>query len=328
MRARLRNREGMALLTVLLLVAVMAAVAVLVLDDIRFSVRRTMNAETQSQAHWYAAGAEGLARRQIDRLRDLDPVKTPIQPDWNGRVLSFPVEDGSITARLSDGQACFNLNSVVEGQLEVYVARPLGVQQFVALGRVLNLPEGRMRAIADALTDWIDTDTTPRAQGGEDAAYAGQSQPHRTAGTLLAEVSELRAVKGVDAATYATLRPYLCALPTTALSPVNPNTLRPDQAPLLAMLADGKLSLASARAAIAARPASGWSDANAFLMQGPMRGVEWPIPVQDQLTVRTRFFNLRVDVEFGGSRAVRTALIELPQVGPARTVIQRWTLDE
>lgn len=46
----------MALLTVLLLVAVMAAVAVLVLDDIRFSVRRTMNAETQSQAQWYAAG--------------------------------------------------------------------------------------------------------------------------------------------------------------------------------------------------------------------------------------------------------------------------------
>ncbi|MGO4411101.1 MULTISPECIES: type II secretion system minor pseudopilin GspK [unclassified Brevundimonas] len=326
MKARLRNREGMALLTVLLLVAVMAAVAVLVLDDIRFSVRRTMNAETQSQAQWYAAGAESLARRQINRLRDLDPVKTPIQPDWNGRVLSFPVEDGSITARLSDGQACFNLNSVVEGQLEVYVARPLGIQQFVALGRALNLPEGRMRAVADALTDWIDTDTTPRAQGGEDAAYAGQA--YRTAGTLLAEVSELRAVRGVDAEIYARLRPYLCALPTTDLSPINPNTLTPEQAPLLVMLADGKLSLASARAAIAARPASGWSNANAFLMQGAMRGVELPIPVQDQLTVLTRFFNLRVDVEFGGSRAVRTALIELPQAGPARTVIQRWTLDE
>lgn len=326
MKARLKQREGMALLTVLLLVAVMAAVAVLVVDDIRFSVRRTMNAETQSQAQWYAAGAESLARRQINRLRDLDPVKTPIQPDWNGRVLSFPVEDGSITARLSDGQACFNLNSVVEGQLEVYVARPLGIQQFVALGRALNLPEGRMRAVADALTDWIDTDTTPRAQGGEDAAYAGQA--YRTAGTLLAEVSELRAVRGVDAEIYARLRPYLCALPTTDLSPINPNTLTPEQAPLLVMLADGKLSLASARAAIAARPASGWSNANAFLMQGAMRGVELPIPVQDQLTVLTRFFNLRVDVEFGGSRAVRTALIELPQAGPARTVIQRWTLDE
>ena len=42
---RLRgSREGLALLTVLLLVAVMAVVAVAILDDVRFSVRRTTNA--------------------------------------------------------------------------------------------------------------------------------------------------------------------------------------------------------------------------------------------------------------------------------------------
>lgn len=328
MKARPKDREGMALLTVLLLVAVMAAVAVLVLDDIRFSVRRTMNAETQGQAQWYAAGAEALARRRIDRLAEIDARKTPIQPDWNGRTLTFPIEDGTLSARLSDGQACFNLNSVVEGRLEVYVARPLGVQQFVALGRALNLPEGRMRAVADALTDWIDTDSAPRPQGGEDAAYAGRAQAYRTGGTLLAEVSELRAVKGVDAAVYSALRPYVCALPTTDLSPINPNTLTPDQAPLLVMLTDGKLGLASARAAVAARPRDGWSDANAFLNQGPMAAVSLPPVVQDQLTVLTRFFNLRVDVEIGGSRAIRTALIEKPLAGPARTVIQRWTLDE
>ena len=44
------NREGMALLTVLLLVAVMSVVAVAVLDDVRFSVRRATNVETQTQA--------------------------------------------------------------------------------------------------------------------------------------------------------------------------------------------------------------------------------------------------------------------------------------
>ena len=63
-----RDREGMALLTVLLLVAVMSVVAVAILDDVRFSVRRATNVETQSQAQWYAAGAETLARGQIDRL--------------------------------------------------------------------------------------------------------------------------------------------------------------------------------------------------------------------------------------------------------------------
>ena len=83
---RAADRQGMALLTVLLLVAVMAAVAVLILDDIRFSVRRTTNVETQAQAQWYAAGAEALARRQIADLMAVDPARTPLEPRWNGRV--------------------------------------------------------------------------------------------------------------------------------------------------------------------------------------------------------------------------------------------------
>ena len=56
-----------------------------------------------------------------------------------------------------------------------------------------------MRAIADALTDWLDADTTALPLGAEDGAYAGLAQPYRTGGVMLAEVSELRAVKGVDA---------------------------------------------------------------------------------------------------------------------------------
>ena len=61
-----RDEQGVALLTVLLMVAVMAAIAVAVLDDIRFSVRRTANAQTTAQARWYALGAETLARRELE----------------------------------------------------------------------------------------------------------------------------------------------------------------------------------------------------------------------------------------------------------------------
>ncbi|MDQ7812241.1 MAG: type II secretion system protein GspK, partial [Brevundimonas sp.] len=74
MRPGSDNREGMALLTVLLLVAVMSVVAVAVLDDVRFSVRRATNAETQAQAQWYASGAEALARRQVARLLAAGPT--------------------------------------------------------------------------------------------------------------------------------------------------------------------------------------------------------------------------------------------------------------
>ena len=53
------------MLTVLLLVAVLATLAAVVLDDIRFGLRRAANAEAVGQARWYALGAETLAAGQI-----------------------------------------------------------------------------------------------------------------------------------------------------------------------------------------------------------------------------------------------------------------------
>jgi general secretion pathway protein K len=327
MRRGSGNREGMALLTVLLLVAVMSVVAVAVLDDVRFSVRRATNAETQAQAQWYASGAEALARRQVARLMAAGP-RTPLEPVWNGRRLDFPIENGSIGATVTDGQACFNLNSLVEGYGEDLMERPLGRAQFLALGRAVGAPDSRMRAVADALTDWLDADNVSRPLGAEDGAYAGLATPYRTGGVMLAEVSELRAVKGVDEDLYRRLRPWVCALPTSRLSPLNVNTLTAEQAPLLMMLTDNALGPQAARAVIARRPRAGWPDTAAFWSQPALSTAEVPDEARDQVTVQTRYFNLRVDVDYGGGRAVRTALLHARPDGAVQTVIQRWTPEE
>lgn len=323
-----RDREGMALLTVLLLVAVMSVVAVALLDDVRFSVRRTTNAEIGGQAQWLASGAELLARDRIKRLVQINPTRTPLQPEWNGRRLDFPVDAGSISATVTDGQACFNLNSVVLGVGEDLVARPEGAAQFRALGRAVGVPDSRMRAIADALTDWLDADNVALPLGAEDGAYAGLATPYRTAGVMLAEVSELRAVKGVDADAYRRLRPYVCALPTSQLSPLNVNTLTPTQAPLITMLTGGAVGPERARALIARRPRDGWANGEAFWSQSELSGFTPDDDVRAQATVLTRFFRLRVDVDYAGVRAVRTALLEARSDGAVRTVIQRWTPEE
>ena len=326
--SRRTDREGMALLTVLLLVAVMSVVAVALLDDVRFSVRRATNAETGGQAQWLASGAELLARNRIKRLMQISPTRTPLQPEWNGRRMDFPVDNGTISATVTDGQACFNLNSVVLGVGEDLVARPSGAAQFRALGRAVGVPDSRMRAIADALTDWLDADNQALPLGAEDGAYAGLSTPYRTAGVMLAEVSELRAVKGVDADAYRRLRPYLCALPTSQLSPLNVNTLTPAQAPLLAMLTGGVVSPERGRALIARRPPDGWGSGDAFWSQSELSGFTPDEETRAQAVVLTRFFHLRVDVDYAGARAVRTALIEARPDGAVRTVIQRWTPEE
>lgn len=326
--ARRPDREGMALLTVLLLVVVMSVVAVAILDDVRFSVRRTTNAEGQAQAQWYGAGAEMLARRQITRLLEADGSKTPLEPEWNGRRMTFPIDDGVISAVVTDGQACFNLNSVVQGIGEDLLYRPLGVAQFMALGRAVGAPESRMRAVSDALVDWLDVDEETRPLGAEDGAYAGLSTPYRTGGVMLSEVSELRAIKGMDAELYDRLRPWVCALPTTRLSPININTLRPDQAPLLTMLTNGQVNPINAKSVLERRPRGGWADPTVFWSEPSLSTVDVTVEAREQVTVLTRYFNLRVDVEYGGVRAVRTALLYAPPGDRTRTVTQRWIPEE
>lgn len=322
------DREGMALLVVLIMVAVLAVIAVAVLDDVRFSIRRAVNVETGAQAQWYAIGAERVALRAVRRLHEAGPLRTPLDPEWNGKVFSYPIEQGEIRARLRDGQACFNLNSVVEGGDGAWVARPQGIAQFLALSRALGVPEARARKVADSLTDWIDSDDIPRGLGAEDAVYQGRPKPYRTAGGLMVEASELRAVDGVDAATYRTLRPFICALPEAVLSPVNINTLTPDKAPLLVMLADGRLSLSAARSTIAATPAGGWPDTEAFWSQPALTDARPVQAVHDQVGVRTRYFAFHAEVQYAGALAVRSGMIEISRDNRVQTVLVRWTTED
>lgn len=314
------DERGVALLTVLLLVAVMATLAAGLLDEIRFSIRRAANAEAVGQARWYAMGAEQLARAQVARLAAAGPASG----DWNGRVVRFPIEGGVVQARVTDGGACFNLNSVVQGPPEGLQRRDAGAARFVALAGVLGLGAREAEMLAAALVDFIDADPLREAGGAEDEAYAGAGQGYLTAGTLLAEPSELRAVRGFTPAVYARLRPYVCALPTAEPAALDINTLTPDQAPLIAMLAETPMSLAAARALIAARPPGGWADTGAFL--GLPAVVEAGID-GNALTVTPRWFRLETEVAFGDAEAVSSALL-INEGGRVRLAARRWGPEE
>lgn len=316
---RSRHEQGVALLSVLLLVAVMSVMAVTVLDEIRFGVRRSANAEAVGQARWYALGAEALARSRIGALVRSQARLT----GWSGRTVSYPVDGGTIQARISDGAACFNLNSVVQPPLEAPRRRDAGVAQFVDLAEAAGLTEREGEMLAAALVDWIDADPLRESGGAEDEAYDG----YRTAGALLAETSELRAIRGFTPEIYGRLRPYVCALPTADLSPINPNTLTEAQAPLLVMLTEGRMPLAVARRLIAARPAQGWA-AEEFL--GLPAFVEAPLgpEADDQIKDTPRFFRLETEVAFGDAEVFSSALLEADAAGRVRLVARRWGLEE
>lgn len=324
-----RNRQrGVALLTVLLLVAVMTVLVIGVLDDIRFGLRRASNAQSVAQAQWYAIGAETLAQMQIRQLARRDSARTTLDGGWNDKPFLFPIDNGAISARVFDSTTCFNLNSVVEGAGEQWQRRELGVNQFTALLQALEFSTREAEGLADALVDWIDADQTRSEFGAEDSAYKGRQPGYRTSGTLLSEASELRAIHGFNAGVYARLRPHVCALPVADLSPININTLEANNAVILTMLTSGLLGTRQARRVIAARPADGWRDYASFWGQPALAQITVPNPVLNQIALRTRYFGLYAEVEYGDAQVVLTALFEQDAAGETSLIARRWTPDE
>ena len=320
------HEEGFALLTVLLMVAVMSAIAVGVLDDIRFGLRRTFNAATATQGQYFAIGAEQLARARINRLLERDQVRTTLEGGWNGRPIVFPIENGEIRAKVSDGTACFNLNSLVlAGGGEPFVRREQGIRQFTALLTALDQP--RPEVLADSLAEWMDSNNVG-APGTEDDGYLKGGTPYRTASVPLAEVSELRAVRGFTPAVYAAIRPYVCALPTTDLSPVNVNTLGPERAVVLTALTEGGVSVSATRALLGGRPVGGFRDMAAFWANPAFAQLPADAGVRSQVDLRSRYFTLDAQVTFAGGEVTLSSLFEAPSPGAVRLVARRWTHDE
>jgi len=236
-----------------------------------------------------------------------------------------------VKARLIDRGNCFNLNSLVSGgengagtggRLTV---RPAGIAQFAGLMRLLGIDHGLAQQVAVAAADWIDSDSVPGNGGAEDDFYSQFDPPYRAANTLMAGPSELLMVGGVSPDLYARVKPWVCALPTTQLSPVNINTLLPDQAVLLAMLAPETLGLDRARQVLAQRPAGGYGSVVAFWGQGSMAQIASGVPeeVRNQLMQKTRWFEVNLQADLGGDEVEESVLIDA-DAQPARVVRRQW----
>ena len=61
------SERGASLVSALLLVAVMSSLAMALVTDLRFSMRRSANLEVRDQAYWYAVGAREFIRQFIRR---------------------------------------------------------------------------------------------------------------------------------------------------------------------------------------------------------------------------------------------------------------------
>lgn len=326
--SRATEEAGVALLSMLLLVALLSVLALGILDDIRFSRHRTSNSQAMTQARWYALGAESYARGIIVQFRARNANITTNFSDWQTTPAQLPLDDGALEIRLRDGGNCFNLNSLVEPEEDHFIRKPLGVGEFLALGAAIGVDEPQMRALSDSLVDWMDGDQIRSDLGAEDDTYSRKKPAYATGATLFAEVSEIRAVQGVTPRNYARLRPFLCALPDTQLSPININTLLPTQSPLIVMLVQGRISNAAARQLIERRPEAGFETKVAFWTQPLIANAAPGAEIRDQVKLNTQYFAYEATVKLGMTTLVSSALLQADPAGKINVLARRWTPEE
>jgi general secretion pathway protein K len=294
------SERGAALLSVLLMVAILTVIAATTLDRLAIATKLSGNGNSLTQARMFSYAVENLASTRIEDLLSRDAAQTTLEGNWLGKEQVVPIPVGAASATVRDGANCFNLNSLVTETEGRYSSSAIGQTQMVSLMVVLGINENAARPVAAAAADWADSDSIPSAGGAEDDAYQTAATPYRTANRLFAHPSELRAVKGVSPALYAKLRGWICALPEAELSPLNVNTLLPEQAPLLAMLfPPGQFSPITARSYLAKRPTSGYGSLIRFWGAPEMASIEASSPVQGQVKLTSTYFLLRTKVSVG-----------------------------
>jgi general secretion pathway protein K len=318
------SERGAALLSVLLMVAVLAVIAATTLDRLALSSKLSGNGNALAQARMFTYAAESIASARLEDLLARDAAQTTLAGGWLGKEQILPVPVGRATASISDANNCFNLNSLVTEAEGSYRANATGQTQFVSLMVVLGINENMARPVAAAAADWADSDSIPLPSGAEDDSYRGAAKPYLAANQLFAHPSELRAVKGVTPAIYAKLRGWICALPEATLSPLNVNTLLPEQAPLLVMLfPPNSFSPTSARSHLAKRPASGYGSLIRF-WEAPELAALKPSPtVQEQVKLTSTYFLLDTKVSLGETTLDGEAMI-LASPSPPRVLWRSW----
>lgn len=282
------SQRGMALITVLVVVAVVTVVCAGIIARQQLAIRSTANQLQVRQAWHYALGGEILAKAILRRdLQQGDPraPRDHLSEPWAQPRTPFALDNGTLRVQIQDASGRFNLNRLASAGEAGEAAR----MQFRRLLAILQIDV----AYAERLTDWLDDDSEPSgAAGAEDDQYLLAQPAYRAANRELTDVSELRLL-GMSARDYQRLQPFISALPVE--TPLNINTT---SAPVIASLAQG-LPLADAVALIEARGAEGFSDVQAFLARLPAVGVS-----ANGLAVGSMHFEVLTEVQMGDRRQV------------------------
>ncbi|RTZ14594.1 general secretion pathway protein GspK [Vibrio aquaticus] len=319
-----KKQRGVALIIILLLLAVMVSIAATMADRLFSQFKRATNQINYQQAYWYTLGAEALAKVGIEQsFKDSETIN--LSQPWALEEQTYPLDFGTLTGRLVDKQACFNINALagveaVAGSNQ----EPYLVATFQHLLEELEVENYQAETIAHSLWEFVDSNNSVNsASGVEDGFYESMSPAYMTANSLLADASEMRAIQQVSGDVVNKVRPYICALPAADLR-LNVNTIAPDQAALLVALFHPTLGLDKAKKVLENRPFDGWASVDDFLQEQQFSAItdEQKKQAKGYLSITTAYFELDAELLVGDSR-MRVRSLLFSENKETATVIRR-----
>lgn len=300
---RRRQNNGVALITALLIMALVTTLTYSLEWDNSLDLRRTIVLLNQDQAINVAFGAESWIQSILRQdLEDSDVDH--LGEIWASDLPGLPIDGGEVFGAIEDLQGRFNINNLI-GQ-DGAIDEP-SVEQFRRLLLTLDI-DPRFAGIA---ADWLDADQDAEfPDGAEDAIYSGLIPPYRTANQLLSSASEIAALEGIDKASIDTLLPHITALPGRTAINVNTAT-----GPVLQSL-DENLTAADVERLLSERADAGFVD-----LAGSFSSLVTP-EVLNQLEEASSFFQLKVIVRIDTVRITFFSILERGPRGDVTPILR------
>lgn len=200
-------QHGVALISVLLVFAIVSVIAAEIINHHFLDIRKTANVINSKQAYFHALAGEELVRQVLYRDHE-EKLRNQSDSYLDGWALlddRFEIEEGEITIHVEDLQGLFNVNNLlVEGRIQ---------DRETELFKQLLTEQSMTTDLASQLQDWLDVDDNTRPGGAESADYQAQPTPYLAANRSLADRSELRLLKSMDEENYPRLLTSVTALP-------------------------------------------------------------------------------------------------------------------
>jgi general secretion pathway protein K len=233
---RQRGVAGVALLTAMMVVAVVVTIAVRESWRANLDLHRHSHRWMSFQAKAYVEGAEQLAIAALEKDASVN-TETYADEMWAERF-EFPTDHGFLALQLQDLQGRLNVNALAEpfkrdnkNQILQSPQRYTATQKrFIRLLQTFEIEEdvfldtAEAEAILEAVKDWVDADSVPSGYNGvEQNYYQSLDPPVTIPNKEMNSVSELLLIKGMYPSLYQSLLPHVSALP--ANEKLNINTI-------------------------------------------------------------------------------------------------------